>query len=66
MVTAFRLARLSNLKKSPIKSVMEEKVLSLIRKEKRLYTVKLGINGNEEITQAPGMDGELLERVNFL
>jgi len=66
MVTAFRLARLSNLKKSPIKSVMEEKVLSLIRKEKRLYTVKLGINGNEEITPVSGMDGELLERVNFL
>ena len=66
MVTAFRLARLSNLKKNAIKSVMEEKVLTLIGKEKRLYTVKPGINGKEEITQAPGMDGELLKRVNFL
>ena len=66
MVTAFRLARLSNLKKNADQSKMEKKVIALIGKEKRLYTLTRWRNGKEEITPVMGMDRDLLRRVNFL
>ncbi len=66
MVTAFRLARLSNLKKSVNKREMEEEVIGLIGKEKRLFSLMIGKNGREEITPVPGIDVELLRRADFL
>jgi hypothetical protein len=65
MVTAFRLARLSNLKKSLRRSAMETKVLSLIEQEKKLFTITKEPPAGERIVPVPDMDEELVRRVMF-
>jgi hypothetical protein len=64
MVTAFRLARLSNLRKSGTLGLMEREIIELIRKEKRLYTIVKGKDGDEKIVEVAGMDGEMIKAVN--
>ncbi len=65
MVTAFRLARLSNLRKSGALSNLEKELPALIRKEQRLFTIIKGKDGHSNIAEVEGMDGELIKLIKI-
>jgi hypothetical protein len=62
MVTAFRLARLINLEKSPARSDPEREIIGRTRKESRLFTLVKERSGKAAIREVPEMDGELIRK----
>ena len=61
MITAFRLARFSNLLKSHRQSDMEKEMLDLIADKKSLYTTIKEKNGKERVIEVPNQDKDLVQ-----
>jgi anaerobic magnesium-protoporphyrin IX monomethyl ester cyclase len=61
IITAFRLARFVNLKKSIRRSVAENMLLSVIESRRKLYTLVKGKNGEESIAEVARQCRDLTE-----
>ena len=61
MITAFRLSRYLNLKKSPMLSETEKQLLRTIENRKRLHTLIKKKSGERTIVEVPKQDKELVK-----
>jgi anaerobic magnesium-protoporphyrin IX monomethyl ester cyclase len=60
LVTAFRLSRFINLKKSAFVSETEKQLLSVIERKEKLHTLIRGKSGIMKIIEVPGQDMNLM------